>query len=184
MIPIKQIFPPASERKIWLDALKKDHNKKLKRVIMGKAGELINAPIPEITASLFMNFVRNGNRNKYETPYFQRRRNLSTLAIAESFEYKGKYIDRIIDYIWEIISEPTWCVPAHCRLEKDPFPEFPVEIVDLFNSETGMVLALTMNLLEEEIKAVSPNFIKLIRNEIIKRIALPLETGPEPFWYE
>ena len=184
MTPIKQIFPPASDRKIWLDALKKDHNKKLKRVIMGKAGELINAPIPEITASLFMNFVRNGNRKKYETPYFQRRRNLSTLAIAESFEYKGKYIDRIIDYIWEIISEPTWCVPAHCRLEKDPFPEFPVEIVDLFNSETGMVLALTMNLLEEEIKAVSPNFIKLIRNEIIKRIALPLETGPAPFWYE
>ena len=151
---------------------------------MEKAGTLLDTPIPELTASLFMNYVRNGNRNKFETPYFQRRRNLSTLAIAESFEYKGRYIDKIIDYIWAIISEPTWCVPAHCHLEKDPFPGFPVQIVDLFNSETGMVLALTMNLLEEEIKAISNNFVKLIREKIIQRIVIPLENGPEPFWYE
>ena len=151
---------------------------------MKRAGELLKEPIPDFTASLFMNFVRNGNRNKLETPYFLRRQNLGILAVAECFEHKGKYLDRVIDYIWEITSEHTWCVPAHCRLQDDPFPEFPVEIVDLFNAETAAVLALTMNLLEEEIKAVSPNFIKMIKEKIVSRIAVPLENGPDPFWYE
>ena len=181
---VKQIFPPASDRQTWIDALKKTQNRKLKKVVMEKAKNIMTEPIPDFTASLFMNYIRNGNRNKYETPYFQRRINLGILALAETFEYKGRYIDRIIDYIWEITSEHTWCVPAHCWLKDDPFPEFPVGVVDLFNSETGFVLALVMNLLENEIKAVSPNFVKMVRDEIDKRIAEPLEKGPAPFWFE
>ena len=180
----EQLFPPASDRKAWSDAAKKPLNKGFRKEIMQKADELLKEPIPDFSATLFMNFIRNGNRYKLEVPYFQRRRNLGILAVAECFEYKGKYLDRIIDYIWEITSEHTWCVPAHCWLKEDPFPEFPVDIVDLFNSETASVLALTMNLLEEEIKKISPNFVKMVKDKIIRRIAVPLENGPDPFWYE
>ena len=138
---IKQIFPPAGNREAWAEALKKSHNRKLKKEIMNNAKVLLESPVPVLTASLFMNYVRNGNRNRFETPFFDRRRNLGILAVAEAFEYKGKYIDKIIDYIWEICAEHTWCVPAHCEMKDttDPFPEFPVEIVDLFNSETGSI---------------------------------------------
>ena len=181
---VKQIFPPASDRAAWAEIQKKPYTQQFKDFLMAKAETILSSPVPDTTATLFMEYVRNGNRTRFQDPYYARRSNMSILAVAECFEYHGRFIDKIIDYMWAIVAEPTWVLPAHCQLTDDPFPEFPVEIVDLFSSETALELSLVMNLVEKEIAAISPNFIKFVRDNIIRRIAVPLEDGPAPFWFE
>ena len=80
------------------------------------ADSLLKEPVPAVPATLFMEFIRNGNRRHYEICYFNRRSNLGALVLAEIFQYQGKYLDKIVDYLWEITSEHTWCLPAHCHM--------------------------------------------------------------------
>ena len=177
------LFPPASDRAAWLAALKKPHSRRIARELVRTAREVLTQPIPALPASLFMEFVRNGDRSHYQAPYFARRANLNALVMAEVIEYKGKYLDAIIDYLWEITAEHTWCLPAHFHLKDDPFPEPPAEVVDLFAAETGMTLSQVLNLLEPELKAVSPNLVKTVRENLSRRVVEPILRKPFPFWW-
>ena len=177
------LFPPASDRTAWLAVLKKPHSRKIARELVRTAREVLTQPIPALPASLFMEFVRNGDRSHYQAPYFARRANLNALVMAEVIEYKGKYLDGIIDYLWEITAEHSWCLPAHFHLKDDPFPEPPADVVDLFAAETGMTLSQVLNLLEPELKAVSPNLVKTVRENLSRRVVEPILRKPFPFWW-
>ena len=58
-------------------------------------------------------FTQNGNRTEYEKPYFLRGKNLECLAATESKEGKGKYLEKIVEYLNAICSERCWTMPAH-----------------------------------------------------------------------
>ncbi len=177
------LFPPAADRKAWQAVLRIPRNRKMARELIRMADRLLDEPVPALPASLFMEFIRDGNRRHYEIPYFGRRGNFGTLVLAEVFEYQGKYLDKIADYLWEITAEHTWCLPAHCHLGKDPLPEPPAEIVDLFAAETGMTLAQTLNLLEDELTAVSPNLVRTVRENMIRRVIDPILQKPFPYFW-
>ncbi|MBQ9336535.1 MAG: heparinase II/III family protein [Lentisphaeria bacterium] len=177
------LFPPASNRAAWLEALKIPRNRKQAREIVKIAREVQKQPIPAVPASLFMEFTREGNRSHYEAGYFARRANLNALVLAEVFEYEGNFLDAIIDYLWEITAEHTWCLPAHCPKTGDPLPEPPTNIVDLFAAETGMTLAQVLNLLESELMKVSPNLIRTVRENLLRRVVDPILIEPFPFWW-
>ncbi|MBQ9336926.1 MAG: heparinase II/III family protein [Lentisphaeria bacterium] len=174
----------AADREKWKPASNNSRRARIFRRQIKRAEELLKEPIPQPTASLFMEFVRNGNRVNYENVYFARRRNLVSLVIAECAEYKGRFLDRIVDYLWEITAEHTWCLPAHVPAKyNDGLPDLPYEIVDLFTAETGMNLALTLRLLEPELKKVSPNLVREVRRQLIRHVIEPVEIEPFPFWW-
>jgi len=180
----KLLFLRASNREKWKTAGPKSRRALIFKNHIEQAEELLKEPIPQPTASLFMEFVRIGNRANYEKVYFARRKNLVTLVIAECAEYKGRFLDRIADYLWEITAEHTWCLPAHIPAKyNDGLPELPYEIVDLFTAETGMDLALTLNLLEDELKKVSPHLVAEVRRQLVRHIIEPVEVKPFPFWW-
>lgn len=178
----QMLFPPASNRAEWERAMKQPWNRGYRKHILQEAKRVQSEDIPLLPAHLYMEFVRNGNRTHYEQPYFLRRLNLGTLILAEAIEHRGRFVDRIIDYIWEITAEHTWCVPAHVPRENDPLPFMKNECIDLFSAETGMLLAQSLNLLEPELKAASPNLVKMIRSILLNRIIEPLET--QTFWWQ
>ncbi|MBO4646860.1 MAG: heparinase II/III family protein [Lentisphaeria bacterium] len=177
------LFPPASDRTAWEQVLRIPRNRKLARELVRRARALLREPIPALPATLFMEYVRNGNRSHYEKNYFARRANLNTLILAEVIEYRGKFLDKIIDYLWEITAEHTWSLPAHCgmNLKTDPLPEPPTELVNLFSAETGMNLVQILNLLEAELTEVSPNLIRTLRENLLRRVLRPLLKKPFPF---
>lgn len=180
------IFPAASEREQWQKAMA---NPRVNAKDLIKSAEmLLDEPVPQTSASLFMRYTHNGDRLSYENPYFARRKNLTTLVLAECFEYKGRFINKIIDYLWEITSEHTWCVPAHISGATenigDPLPFLKHENIDLMASSTAMDLAMTMNLLEKEISAVSKNIVLIVRRELMTRIIEPLEIRPLPPFFK
>ena len=176
-------FPKTSDRESWGVLSSLVEKRPIVSAIFQKAEEVLPAPVPQLTASQFMEFVRNGNRSRYEADYFARRMNLSALVFAEGIEHKGRFIDKIIDYIWALLGELTWCVPAHIyvggdkRYVQDPLPTTEYEIVDLFAAETGVFMAMILEIMSDDLAAVSPSLVKRIKLEVIRRVIVPTESN-------
>lgn len=130
------------------------------------------APLP---ASVFLEFVRSGNRSNFEALTFGRRRNLATLVLAEAFERKGRFMDQILNGVWAICEESFWGVPAHIGAQKagPGLPDVSESIIDLFAAETGMLLAWTHYLVGTELNKISPLITARIETEVDRRILTP-----------
>lgn len=126
-------------------------------------------------ASVFLDFVRDGNRTRYETVSFGRRSRLAELVLAEAIEGKGRFVDDILNGVWTISEESFWGVPAHVGAQKrgPGLPDFTESVVDLFAAETAMLLAWTDYLVGGSLDRVSPLVRERIRLEIDRRILTP-----------
>lgn len=176
-------FPPAGDRSAWQAILATPQGKARAEQFIQWAEAILNEPVPALPAEVIMRFRRKWNRTDYENLYFQRRKNFNTLVLAECFEYKGRFVDKIIDYIWAITEEHFWNLPAHYRnyYSPDPLPFKKPERIALFSSATGMDLTVMLNLLKPELEKISPNLIRLVHRELDERIIEPLELRPFPF---
>ena len=101
------IVRPLSDRDYW-ESIKKTAYQQVTSYING-----IGAFDFSLPASMYLDFVRNGNRTRYEGVCFERRKALSAYALLEAMENKGNYTDKVLDFTWLILEETTWCVPAH-----------------------------------------------------------------------
>ena len=81
--------------------------------VIPAAEQYLGKPVPNCPASVYMDFYRNGNRSRYEALYFARRTAMMNLLMAELTEKQGRFTDTLIDYIWAILEESTWVIPAH-----------------------------------------------------------------------
>lgn len=178
-----RLFPKISDRGQWEPLKSQTRLETFRNAVFSGAEKAMSEILPELSATRFMDYVRNGNRDKYEKEYFARRSRLESLVLAEALEYQGKYVDSIIDHIWAILNEPTWCLPAHTGL-RDPLPDFEMEHIDLFSAETSMVLAQTLMLMEDELAARSPNLVRRLRRTLVERAVIPMEDGrAEKYWW-
>ena len=172
-------FPTLADRADW-DALP-DTVKKAQHA----AGErALKAEWPHLMADVYLQFARNGNRVNYENPYFARRDILGTLVIAECIEGKGRYMDAIVNAIWGILEESSWCLPAHINAQKagSGLPDTTEPVVDLFSAETGALLAWTLYLMGNSLDTVSPLVLPRMRREIQDRILMPCLVRDDFWW--
>ena len=131
----------------------------------------ISTKWPVLPATLFLEYIRNGNRTNYEKLSFDRRKRLSTLVLAEVFERQDRFMDQIINGIWAICEESFWGVPAHNKGRGLPDIESP--IVDLFAAETASLIAWTHYLMSEELDQINPLITKRMVMETDRRIFTP-----------
>ena len=173
-------FPAACQREFW----EKIPGGTKKDLIAG-AESAAREPVPFLSALDYMKFVRTGNRIDYETPYFQRRRLMASLALGEAAEYKGRFLDPLVEMVWQILAEPVWCLPAHQRLGEALLPGPEEWVVDLFASQTAKVLADLLRLLGPELEKQYAPLIARIRYEICHRALEPAEklTDETCWWY-
>jgi hypothetical protein len=185
LLPLNQWqpFPPAKHRTAWDGLQSSQWNDQRKRYFVQQAEQVSSTSWPPLPATLYMEFMRTGDRQRYETPYFERRQTLATLVFAECAEYKQRFMDEIINGVWSIIGEPTWCIPAHAeRYSDDPLPRQDRESVDLFACETAMILAESYYLLQEELETLSHSLCERIRRHIFERVIIPVETREDFHW--
>ena len=128
---------------------------------------------PYLSLSLYRDYARTGNRARFEKPYFEKRRNLTELVLAEAIEDKGRFADMIEEGIWSLLSEPAWTIPPHNTYVRDqetldtPLLERP--ILDLFQCETGEILAMTISMLSQKLNPVLKMDVEhVLRENIIK----------------
>lgn len=186
-IPFSTEFPPASNRGAWEKIQNGTLTRQWIESCVSEAEKCMATPWPDCSLKLFTLFIREDNRIRYENGYFSRRARLATDVLAECFEYKGRFIEDIAEGIWHILSEPTWSLPAHENYNgNDPVPvDAELAVVDLFASDTGLLFALTFQLLEKELREYSSSLVDRMRNNVIRRVILPLEAdGREPWWLD
>ncbi len=150
-----------------------------------KAGErYLHCSWDALPATVFLEFVRDGNRSNFERLSFARRRKLATLVLAEVFENQGRFVDDIANGVWAICEESYWGVPAHVGMQSkgSGLPDITEPTVDLFSAETGSLLAWTLYLTGDRLGKVSPLIPERIYLEAERRILKPnLERND--FWW-
>ncbi len=135
-------------------------------------------------ASVFLEYVRNGNRSNYQRVSFGRRVKLAELVLGECFEGKGRFLDDILNGVWAISEETYWGVPAHVGAQEagSGLPDVEEPTVDLFAAETGMLLAWTYYLVGERLDELSPLVRKRILLEVDRRI-ISVNLERDDFWW-
>jgi hypothetical protein len=167
-------------------------NPELIPYVIEKAEEVLEKEIPQLYATEYMMFLRNGNRNIYEASYFERRDMMLTLAIAEYIEKKGRFTDKLINVTWLILEETSWVIPAHNKQKKSMSCPLPyafrgdADFVDLFSAATGADLAVVYYLCRDAFDAVTPLINERILFELECRIVKPYLDDRcvlENFWW-
>jgi hypothetical protein len=171
-------FPPAKDRAAWDALLQPPLNRERRASVTAHAEALLGKPWPALPATLYMEYARDGNRSRYQVPYFERRTNLGTLVLAECMEHRGRFLDEIANGIWALCEESTWCLPAHAeRRPGDVLHRLDLETLDLFACETGMLMAQVDALLHDELTSLSPALTERIAREVKRRILDPYAAG-------
>lgn len=189
--------PRIDERDAWQQMRDAEQLGLSIEAIMRYAEQVMVGEIDPLSGTLYMAFMRSGDRLTYEQSYFRRRAELSHLVIAECLSNEGRYFDRIIDYIWAILGEIYWCIPAHNYAGQhemvmhkqpnpwkadDPLPVPDDEYLDLFNCETAALLAEACYLLGPELHKRVPSLYHLVHREIERRTLARLESGAQFGW--
>ena len=137
-----------------------------------------NGPILALKYSDFKLYWETGNRGIYEKTYFTRRLALDCAALLSLiYPEEPKYFERLMDQIYAICDEYTWCLPAH---QGELEPNNNVKI-DLFASETGFALAEIYTMLEDRLEPLIKNRITY---EVNRRIFEPFVAVEEYKWWE
>ncbi|GHO97111.1 hypothetical protein KSF_071590 [Reticulibacter mediterranei] len=130
------------------------------RVVLAQTQHLMEGieQIPQTSYTFYRLFLRNGDRDNYQAPYFLKRARLAAAAVR-LFLGQTELKDSVQDYLWSICEESNWVLPAH-----------ETYIIDLFSAETGYVLAETLLMLGETLDAEVRH---RVREEIERRVFDP-----------
>lgn len=139
-----------------------------------------------IPMTFYMEFRRTGNRTHYEDVYHAKRRALGSLLIGELQEGKGRFLDRIIDVLYSILQETSWCIPAHYLYKRDSktlmLPDTRRPVIDLFAAETAATLSVAYRALKPILTDPDYRYLfELIEDEIDERIVKPYIN--DHFWW-
>jgi hypothetical protein len=164
-------YPTIAEREPWQN-LPAD----TRRDFIDKAEDILNSEWPVITAALYMDFQRTGSR-RCNSLYWNRRGRLALLAFAECVEDRGRFIDEIINGIWMICEESTWCFSSHLsgvtKGQQRLLPDVSVPAVDESTHSTAHLLAWMHYLLKSRLDDVAPVSCERIVTEVKHRALKP-----------
>lgn len=80
-----RVFPMLADRAGW-EAI----SKQWRDDYLALEQKALETDWPPQPASLYLEFALNGNRSRYEAPYFARRSQLAAMALAECIEGQGR----------------------------------------------------------------------------------------------
>ena len=168
-------FPPVSDRSAW-QAIREQLGEDGVNAYVKSAEQVAQQAIPPLPATLYLDFIRTGERLNYEDPCSQRREMLSTLTLAECLENEGRFLDPLLDLVWAICEESSWSYPAHQYYLTDMEQPY----IDLFASMTGRQLAEFNLLLGDKMDALVSQRISY---EVNRRLFVPYLTPHRDWWW-
>lgn len=175
-----RLFPAWEDREAWGRM-----PEKLRQEWIRAAERHVGADLPTLRASAFMAYFTEGSRARYEAVDAARRSALCALLIAECLEGQGRFVGDIVDLVWLLCEQTTWCSPAHHYLSRDPaqiLSNVAEPLFDLMAGETAAALAWTSFLLRGPLDRVSPLIRERIRLEIDRRIVAPYMERDDFWW--
>lgn len=173
-------YPDISDRARW-EGLPAD----IRALLVAEGERYLDYTWPLITAADYMEFSENGNRSHFQDKQFARRTSLNALVLAECVENKGRFMKQILNGLFLMLEEGTWCLPAHNAYIRDtkqfPLPDYERPVIDLFQAESAAIAAVAEYLLRPAFARISPFISKNVNLRLRERIFEPyLNTH---FWW-
>ena len=161
---MKHLLGKAQDPAFWVKVREDETYRSLREQLCERWEREGQEEIPLLSYSAYRRFVYDGDRDTYENPYFKRRRMMNILAVlALIYPEREEYLVKLMDVIYAICDEYTWCLPAHqTELGKNNNRH-----IDLFAAETGMCLSEIYTLLSDRLE---PLIADRIRVEVDRRI--------------
>lgn len=133
-----------------------------------------------LPATLFLEYVKIGNRSNYEAVVVKRRANLAALLMAEIFENKGRFTNHLLDGLWATLEETYWGFPAH--INNIGLPDVNNSIIDLFSAQTGSLICWIHYFLKEDFEQINPLINQRIEYEINQKLLQPYFSQSDAWW--
>ncbi|MFQ9510192.1 MAG: heparinase [Lachnospiraceae bacterium] len=143
--------------------------------IVREAARLWEIPMPVLTEELFSLYETEGNRLKYETVYFTRRKYLAVFGLNAILNKKEQNIKKIEEILVEICEEECWALPAHVDREKDTNWKL---CIDLFASETAQAVTEIASVLND---CLARSVITKVKQEVFRRVIDPYYSSTPPY---
>ena len=171
LVSQKNYQPYPKTSKEWSQIVPLEEQKE----IIKRAENVLKKPVPTIDASLLMEYLRTGDREEHGKISFGKRNGLMELVMAETLEDKGRFTEKIMNYVWSICEETYRGVPAHLSVQKAKtnLPDAEDPTVDLFGAETAAGLALTDYFVGDKLDKISKLIRARIYFEINRKIITP-----------
>ena len=175
---------PFEECKLFSDLESKTINPEFGNFMVKKAEQFLEEPIPVLPLSLYRDKFLTGVRSRFEAKHHRRRDMVFYMTLAEAYEKKGRFIERIADLVWAIMEESTWCIPAHAghspnnknSTVPDVYTDEQIPALDLYAANCCATLATVRYFLSDELEAISPIITKKMDRLIYLRGIRPYIT--------
>ncbi len=153
-----------------------------KQNLIKRGEKWLSKEFPPLPFSLYREYKLTGNRVNFQTIVDNRRFALNDVFFAELVENKSRFIDLIIEFLYETFSEIVWWLPAHNVYQRDGFnsgyPDSTNPIIALFCAETAAQVSIIVNTFKDRL----PNeLINIANKELEERIFIPFEESE--FWW-
>ena len=137
-----------------------------------------------VKATDYLEYEKSGSRVAMENPFDSNNAALSQLMIAEMAEGKGRFMNQIINGVWQTCDMASWVLSAHLIGQKSrrSLPDFNEQIIDLTSGDIGSFLSWTYYFLHNEFDKVNPIIAQRLRKNLQDRILDPYMVRSDYWW--
>lgn len=179
-------YPSYSDRESWSKIPEVIRSK-----IIAEGEKFLNYNWQTITATMYLEFTRSGDRGAVDRPNSERSRALHSLVFAEMMEGKGRFLDDIINGVFLICEQTYWGSSAHFYLYnyggsiENPstvVPDKDDPVIDLVVADMAADLAWIWYYFHDEFDKVSPVISKRLKDEIREKVLEPFYKRYDMWW--
>lgn len=144
-------------------------DEKMKTVTDAAEG-LLDKPLKVIPLSAYRKYQEEGSVNAFGAPFAGRLDDLIRLGLAEAYEGKGRFTEKLVDYIWAMLEESTWVLPEHTgNFPARKWSKVPPVVGDKYRTGIelgGLYRAATMALIYHLNKKAITDFSETVAKRI------------------
>ena len=172
-------YPDYRDRSGW----EKSMGDSIRNLLVHEGEKLLDYEWHLIKATDYLEYARSGNISVMETPYFENRRNIGILMLAELAEGKGRFIDQLLNGVFYSCEMTTWAVSAHLKYQvpKCILPDYRRPVFDLAAGDYASMLSWVYWFFHEEFDRIDP-VISLRLRDVLQERALDAYMENDEWW--
>lgn len=172
-------YPAYTNRTGW-DKLMGENKAKL----IKQGEKQLNYQWKVVKATDYIEYERSGNRRIMEDPFGSNNTAIADLLMAELAEGKGRFIDQLINGVFQSCEMTSWVLSAHLSAQRThrSLPDYKEHVIDLTSGDMGSLLSWAYYFFNKEFDKVNPVISERLRYELQTRI-LDTYMNNDHFWW-
>ena len=173
-------FPTADEAMRWHDRVSTE----TAAALIAAGEKRLMEAWEQLPATLWLDFARTGNRERFQTANRARMERLVDLTLAATVAGETRFDEAVADGVWLLCEQSSWALPAHLEQQRAGvgLPDVTEPIVDLYAGEVAALLAWIDFLLGARLAAISPVLRQRLRHEVQARFLRPCLDRTDWWW--